>query len=52
MAIDIENGFKPKYVISDDKQKVVNELKAEVKKAEVVWLATDEDGKERPLLGI
>jgi DNA topoisomerase-1 len=43
MAIDIENGFKPKYVISDDKQKVVNELKAQVKKAEVVWLATDED---------
>ena len=41
MAIDIENGFKPKYVISDDKQKVVNELKAEVKKAEIVWLATD-----------
>ncbi len=43
MAIDIENGFKPKYVISDDKTKVVSELKAEVKKADTIWLATDED---------
>ena len=33
----------PKYVISDDKKKIVSELKSEVKKAEVVWLATDED---------
>ena len=43
MAIDIENGFKPNYVISEDKKKVVSELKAEVKKADTVWLATDED---------
>ena len=43
MAIDIENGFKPKYVISEDKIKVVNELKSEVKKADTIWLATDED---------
>ena len=43
MAIDVENGFTPKYVISDDKKKIVSELKSEVKKAEVVWLATDED---------
>ena len=43
MGIDIENGFKPNYVISEDKKKVVNELKAEVKKADTIWLATDED---------
>ena len=43
MAIDIENGFKPNYVISEDKKKVVSELKAEVKKADTIWLATDED---------
>ena len=43
MAIDIKNGFKPKYIISEDKKKVVSELKAAAKKAEVVWLATDED---------
>tara|TARA_B100001142_G_scaffold330334_1_gene398266 strand:- start:4721 stop:7036 length:2316 start_codon:yes stop_codon:yes gene_type:complete len=43
MAIDIENGFKPNYVISEDKKKVVSELKSAVKKADIIWLATDED---------
>ena len=42
-AIDIENGFKPVYVISDDKKKLVNDLKKQAKTAETVWLATDED---------
>ncbi len=42
-AIDIEGGFVPSYVISDDKKKVVSELKAAAKKAEMVWLASDED---------
>ena len=35
--------FEPEYEIPANKQKVVNELKAEVKKAEIVWLASDED---------
>ena len=43
MAIDIENGFTPKYEVSEDKKKVVNILKKAVKKADTVWLATDED---------
>ncbi len=43
MAIDIENGFEPNYVISEDKTKVVSHLKSVAKKADVVWLATDED---------
>ncbi len=43
MAIDIENGFIPNYVVSEDKTKVVNQLKGLAKKAETVWLATDED---------
>ena len=43
MAIDIENGFAPNYVISEDKTKVVSHLKSVAKKAETVWLATDED---------
>ncbi|MDZ4750345.1 MAG: type I DNA topoisomerase [Flavobacteriales bacterium] len=43
LAIDIENGFKPDYVVSEDKQKVVDELKNLAKTAEIVWLATDED---------
>ena len=41
--IDIENNFTPTYIISDDKKKVVGELKKLVKEAEKVWIATDED---------
>ena len=43
MAIDIENGFQPNYEISPDKKQVVSELDKLSKKAELVWLATDED---------
>ncbi|MEY3398921.1 MAG: topoisomerase 1, partial [Bacteroidota bacterium] len=43
LAIDIENDFHPEYVISEEKEKVVNELKSLAKKADIVWLATDED---------
>src|SRR3954470_1971660 len=43
MGIDIKNGYKPKYIVSEDKQKVVKELKSLAKKADDVWLATDED---------
>ncbi len=42
-AVDIENGFKPKYIVSPEKKKVVKELKDWVKKSEEIWLATDED---------
>ncbi len=42
-GIDIDNGFKPNYVISEGKQKVVRDLKSTLKKVEEVWLATDED---------
>ncbi|MRJ07803.1 type I DNA topoisomerase [Ornithobacterium rhinotracheale] len=43
MGIDIENHFKPKYVISPDKREVVKKLKELSNKAETVWLASDED---------
>lgn len=43
MAIDIENNFTPKYEVSADKKAVVKKLKDLVKKAEMVWLASDED---------
>ena len=43
LGIDIENGFKPTYVISEDKKKVVAELKKLAKEAENVILATDPD---------
>lgn len=42
-SIDVENGFTPTYEIPEDKKKIVAELKAEAKKAEMVWLASDED---------
>lgn len=42
-AIDIKNGFKPNYIISPDKTKVVAELKKLAKESETVWLASDED---------
>ncbi|MEZ5081835.1 MAG: type I DNA topoisomerase [Bacteroidales bacterium] len=43
LSIDVENGFIPKYEISPDKKKTVTELKKIAKKAETIWLATDED---------
>ena len=43
MAIDIENEFTPEYCVSKDKKTLVKELKAAAKKAEKVWLASDED---------
>ncbi len=42
-GVDIENDFKPFYKISEEKKKVVTELKKLSKKAEMIWLATDED---------
>ncbi len=42
-AVDVSNDFKPTYVVSPDKKKVVKELKDWVKKVDQVWLATDED---------
>lgn len=43
MGIDIENDFKPLYEVSSDKKEVVKKLKALAKKADMVWLASDED---------
>jgi DNA topoisomerase-1 len=43
MGIDIPNNFKPKYIVPEDKEKVVKELKKLAKETDEVWLATDED---------
>ncbi len=43
LAINVEKGFVPVYEITADKQDVVRELKKLATKAEIVWLATDED---------
>ncbi|WP_294241229.1 type I DNA topoisomerase [Chryseobacterium sp. sg2396] len=42
MGIDLST-FSPDYEVSADKKKLVTELKAAVKKADMVWLASDED---------
>ena len=43
LGIDMESGFTPQYEVSADKKKTVAELKAAADKAELVWLASDED---------
>ena len=43
LSIDIQDNFKPEYVIPADKKKVVADLKKEAKAADTVWLASDED---------
>ena len=43
LGVNIDKGFQPKYIVSSDKKKVVTNLKSLAKKAELVWLASDED---------
>jgi len=43
MGIDVKKGFKPRYIVPEEKEKVVKELKQLAKKSDEVWLATDED---------
>lgn len=43
MGIDVEHNFTPRYIVPEEKQKVVKELTQLAKKADEVWLATDED---------
>ena len=42
-AIDIENGFEPRYEVPSDKKKLVADLRRNSKSAQKVWLASDED---------
>ena len=43
LGFDPENNFKPKYQISKDKSKVISDLKKQIKKDTVIYLAADED---------
>lgn len=43
LAIDLENQYEPRYEVSEDKTKVITELKKLAKTAEEIYLATDED---------
>jgi len=43
LGVDVDNDFAPKYIVDDDKKALVKKLKDLAKKAEVIWLASDED---------
>lgn len=43
MGIDLNNKFAPRYIVPEEKEKVVKELKSIAKKSTEVWLASDED---------
>jgi len=43
MSVDLENDFKPRYRVPNEKRQVVKELQAAVEKAAEVYLATDPD---------
>ena len=48
MGVDVDNGFKPTYVVIDNKtgkskRSIISELKAQAAKADSIYLATDDD---------
>ena len=43
LGVDVDGDFRPKYIVSSDKKAVVTKLSNLAKKAETVWLASDED---------
>ncbi len=43
LGVDVDGDFKPKYEVSKDKKAVVKKLKDLANKAEMIWLASDED---------
>ena len=42
-GVDVEDGFKPYYIVDGNKKKTVSELESALKKADTLYLATDED---------
>ncbi|SNY94455.1 type I DNA topoisomerase [Flagellimonas pacifica] len=43
LGVDVENDFKPKYTVDKEKKALVKKLKDLAKKADTIWLASDED---------
>ncbi|MFQ5654877.1 MAG: type I DNA topoisomerase, partial [Planctomycetota bacterium] len=43
LGVNVEEGFKPIYIVSPEKKKVIRELKGKLKDADELLLATDED---------
>ncbi len=42
-GVNIENDYAPCYIVSEDKKKLVEELRAKAQKSDMIWLASDED---------
>lgn len=43
LGVDVDNDFQPKYIVDSDKKALVKKLRDLAKKAETIWLASDED---------
>src|SRR5262249_37798530 len=43
LGVDPKKGFKPKYVVTPSKKKIVDELKKAAERAEILYVATDPD---------
>ena len=43
LGVDVENDFQPKYIVDKEKKALVTKLKGLAKKADTIWLASDED---------
>ena len=43
LCIDVKNGYKPKYILDETKEKIISQIKGELKGAKELILATDED---------
>ncbi|MCI0346761.1 MAG: type I DNA topoisomerase, partial [Chloroflexi bacterium] len=42
-GVDVDNGFEPEYVVSEDRRRQVDEITKAARSADLVWLATDLD---------
>src|SRR6201994_5072939 len=43
LAVDVDNGFRPKYEVIEGKKKLIQELKDAAKKVDKIYLAADPD---------
>lgn len=43
LGVDVDNNFEPKYIVDKEKKALVKKLKDLAKKADTIWLASDED---------
>jgi DNA topoisomerase-1 len=43
LGVDVDNDFEPKYIVDEEKKALVKKLKGLANKADIIWLASDED---------